>query len=173
MVLRRQMRDRVRLPDPNRLFPGPALPLVSVNSAGPRLEAVVRSPCAGFRSCWCWQSRSGRQRPQVSAELRALIRRMNIDRPFRGRRESMANCSSWELRSRAQVRIGELHRRPSSVDFIITAPEFQFSVQAGHGFRNKRQRVIVIEHGILRRQSRRPPCHCLDRAGRRIHHSAV
>ena len=39
---------------------------------------------AGFRRYWRWKSRSLGGRPQVDADLRALIRRMSIDNPLWG-----------------------------------------------------------------------------------------
>src|SRR5947208_8469053 len=39
---------------------------------------------AGFRQYWRWKSRPSWSRPQVGADLRALIRRMSIDNPLWG-----------------------------------------------------------------------------------------
>src|SRR5206468_339646 len=39
---------------------------------------------AGFRRYWRWKSRSLGGRPQVDADLRALIRRMSVDNPLWG-----------------------------------------------------------------------------------------
>jgi transposase InsO family protein len=44
-----------------------------------RPETLVRWHRAGFRSYWRWKSRSSGGRPQIDAELRALIRRMSVD----------------------------------------------------------------------------------------------
>jgi transposase InsO family protein len=44
-----------------------------------RPETLVRWHRAGFRRYWCWKSRPFGGRPQISAELRALIRRMSIE----------------------------------------------------------------------------------------------
>jgi transposase InsO family protein len=49
-----------------------------------RPETVVRWHRAGFRRYWRWKSRSVRGRPQIDAELRALIRRMSVDNPLWG-----------------------------------------------------------------------------------------
>jgi len=47
-------------------------------------ETVVRWHRAGFRCYWRWKSRSRGGRPQISAELRALIRRISIENPLWG-----------------------------------------------------------------------------------------
>jgi hypothetical protein len=39
---------------------------------------------SGFRRYWCWKSRPFGGRPQISAELRALIRRMSVENPLWG-----------------------------------------------------------------------------------------
>ena len=39
---------------------------------------------AGFRQYWRWKSRSLGGRPQVDADLRALIRRISVDNPLWG-----------------------------------------------------------------------------------------
>ena len=60
---------------------------MSVDPAGPRHhepETVVRWHRAGFRCYWRWKSRLRGGRPQISAELRALIRRMSIENPLWG-----------------------------------------------------------------------------------------
>jgi transposase InsO family protein len=44
----------------------------------------VRWHRAGFRSYWRWKSRSLGGRPQIEADLRALIRRMSIENPLWG-----------------------------------------------------------------------------------------
>ena len=44
-------------------------------------ETLVRWHRAGFRSYWRWKSRSLGGRPQIEADLRALIRRMSVDNP--------------------------------------------------------------------------------------------
>jgi hypothetical protein len=49
-----------------------------------RPETLVRWHRAGFRRYWRWKSRSLGGRPQVDADLRALIRRMSADNPLWG-----------------------------------------------------------------------------------------
>jgi len=44
----------------------------------------VRWHRAGFRHYWRWKSRSFGGRPQIDADLRALIRRMSVDNPLWG-----------------------------------------------------------------------------------------
>jgi hypothetical protein len=46
----------------------------------------VRWHRAGFRRYWRWKSRSLGGRPQIDADLRALIRRMSVDNPLWGAR---------------------------------------------------------------------------------------
>ncbi|HEY4899836.1 MAG TPA: integrase core domain-containing protein [Terriglobales bacterium] len=47
-------------------------------------ETLVRWHRAGFRSYWGWKSRRRGGRPQIKAEIRALIRRMSIENPLWG-----------------------------------------------------------------------------------------
>src|SRR5262249_22481982 len=49
-----------------------------------RPETLVRWHRAGFRCYWRWKSRLREGRPQIEAELRALIRRMSIENPLWG-----------------------------------------------------------------------------------------
>ena len=87
MVLRRQVRGRIHLTNFDRLFlvqlyrwcPSILRALVIIEP-----ETVVRWHRAGFRCYWRWKSRLRGGRPQISAELRALIRRMSIENPLWG-----------------------------------------------------------------------------------------
>jgi hypothetical protein len=47
-------------------------------------ETLVRWHRAGFRQYWRWKSRCLGGRPQIDADLRALIRRMSVDNPLWG-----------------------------------------------------------------------------------------
>src|SRR6187455_2483674 len=87
IILRRKVRGRVRLTDGDRLF------LIQLYRWFPsvlkaitivRPETLVRWHRAGFRRYWRWKSRSLGGRPQIDADLRALIRRMSIDNPLWG-----------------------------------------------------------------------------------------
>jgi hypothetical protein len=49
-----------------------------------RPETLVRWHRAGFSRYWHWKSRSLGGRPQIEADLRALIRRMSIENPLWG-----------------------------------------------------------------------------------------
>jgi transposase InsO family protein len=49
-----------------------------------RPETLVRWHRAGFRGYWRWKSRGRGGRPQIDADLRALIRHMSIDNPLWG-----------------------------------------------------------------------------------------
>jgi transposase InsO family protein len=87
IVLRRKMQGRVRLTNNDRWFfiqlyrwfPS-ILPVLTII----RPETLVRWHRAGFRRYWRWKSRPRGGRPQVETNLRALIRRMNIENPLWG-----------------------------------------------------------------------------------------
>jgi CspA family cold shock protein len=57
----------------------------------------VRWHRTGFRRYWRWKSRSTGGRPQIDADLRALIRWMSIEKFFGGA-AFMASCSSSDFR---------------------------------------------------------------------------
>src|SRR5260221_1269074 len=87
IVLQRRVSGRVQLTNGDRLF------LVLLYRWFPsvlraitiiRPETLVRWHRAGFRRYWQWKSRSLGGRPQVDADLRALIRRMSTDNPLWG-----------------------------------------------------------------------------------------
>src|SRR3989454_10025191 len=87
IVLQRRMRGRVHLTSGDRLF------LVLLYRWFPsvlkaitiiRPETLVRWHRAGFRQYWRWKSCPHGGRPQVGADLRALIRRMSVDNPLSG-----------------------------------------------------------------------------------------
>jgi hypothetical protein len=87
IILRRKVRGRVRLRRGDRLFfiqlyrwfPSVLKAITIV-----RPETLVRWHRAGFRQYWHWRSRSLGGRPQIDADLRALIRRMSVDNPLWG-----------------------------------------------------------------------------------------
>jgi transposase InsO family protein len=87
MALRRQARSRIQLTNFDRLFlvqlyhwfPSILRVLAIVQPA-----TVVRWHRTGFRCYWRWKSRSRGGRPQIDAELRALVHRMSIDNPLWG-----------------------------------------------------------------------------------------
>src|SRR6266702_21779 len=87
IVLQRRVRGRIQLTNGDRLF------LVMLYRWFPsvlkaitiiRPETLVRWHRAGFRRYWRWKSRYLGGRPQVDADLRALIRRMSVDNPLWG-----------------------------------------------------------------------------------------
>jgi transposase InsO family protein len=87
IVLRRRVRGRTQLTNGDRLF------LVQLYRWFPsvlraitiiRPGTLVRWHRAGFRRYWRWKSRFLGGRPQIDAELRALIRRMSADNPLWG-----------------------------------------------------------------------------------------
>ena len=71
--------DRLILAAACRLFPKVYDALAIV-----RPDTVVRWHRAGFRSYWCWKSRSRSGRPTVPLEIRHLIRQMSLDNPLWG-----------------------------------------------------------------------------------------
>ncbi len=87
VILRRKVRGRVRLTDGDRLFFiqlyrwFPTI-LKAITIVHPK--TLVRWHRAGFRRYWRWKSRSLEGRPQIDADLRALIRRMSVDNPLWG-----------------------------------------------------------------------------------------
>src|SRR5271168_5204323 len=87
IILRRKLRGRVQLANSDRWF------LVQLYRWFPsilkvltiiRPETLVRWHRAGFRSYWRWKSRSLGGRPQIEADLRALIRRMSVENSLWG-----------------------------------------------------------------------------------------
>jgi transposase InsO family protein len=87
IVLRRKLPGRVRLTDCDHLFfvqlyrwfPSILKVLTII-----RPETLIGWHRAGFRRYWRWKSRSRGGRPQIDADLRALIRRINIENPLWG-----------------------------------------------------------------------------------------
>src|ERR1700756_2138377 len=86
-VLRRTVRGRVRLTNHDRWFfvqlyrwfPSILTVLTIIRPA-----TLVRWHRAGFRCYWRWKSRRRGGRPQIEADLRALIRRMSVENPLWG-----------------------------------------------------------------------------------------
>src|SRR5216117_1209126 len=85
IVLQRKVRGRLQLTNGDRLF------LVQLYRWFPsvlnvitiiRPETLVRWHRAGFRRYWRWKSRPLGGRPQIDADLRALIRRMSAENPL-------------------------------------------------------------------------------------------
>src|SRR5438105_5205213 len=87
IVLQRKVRGRVEFTNSERLsfillyrcFPSILKAITIV-----RPETLVHWHRAGFRHYWRWKSRSFGGRPQIDADLRALIRRMSVDNPLWG-----------------------------------------------------------------------------------------
>ena len=86
-VLRRKVKGRVRLTNSDRWF------FIQLYRWFPSIlqvrtiiqpENLSRWHRAGFRRYWRWKSRSLGGRPQIEADLRALIRRMSIANPLWG-----------------------------------------------------------------------------------------
>jgi transposase InsO family protein len=87
VILRRKVHGRVHLSNGDRLFFVQLyrwFPSVLNTITIIRPETVVRWHRAGFRWYWRWKSRSPGGRPQIDADLRALIRRMSVDNPLWG-----------------------------------------------------------------------------------------
>ncbi len=82
IVLQRKVRGRVQFTNSDRLFfiqlyrwfPSVLKAITII-----RPETLVRWHRAGFRRHWRWKSRNLGGRPQISADLRALIRRMSLE----------------------------------------------------------------------------------------------
>jgi transposase InsO family protein len=82
IVLQRKLRGRVQFTNSDRLFFIQLyrwFPSVLKAITIMRPETIVRWHRAGFRRYWRWKSRNLGGRPQISAELRALIRRMSVE----------------------------------------------------------------------------------------------
>jgi transposase InsO family protein len=87
IVMRRQIRGRVRLTNFDRLvlvqlyrgFPSILKALAIVQP-----ETVIGWHRAGFRCYWRWKSRVRGGRPTIEADLRTLIRQMSVDNPLWG-----------------------------------------------------------------------------------------
>jgi hypothetical protein len=87
IVLRRKVKGRAHLTNNDRWFfiqmyrwfPSILEVLVII-----RPETLVHWHRAGFRHYWHWKSRSPGGRPQIEADLRALIRRMSVENPLWG-----------------------------------------------------------------------------------------
>jgi hypothetical protein len=80
--------DRLFLVQLYRWFP-PVIKAVTI--VCPEICDGTEPASAG---CWRWKSRSPGGRPQIDADLRALIRQMSVDNPPWGARASMASYSS-------------------------------------------------------------------------------
>jgi hypothetical protein len=87
MVLQRKVQGRVRLTNTDRWF------LIQLYRWFPSIlqvvtivqpETLVRWHRAGFRRYWRWKSRRRGGRPQIDADLRALIRRMSVENSLWG-----------------------------------------------------------------------------------------
>jgi transposase InsO family protein len=87
IVLRRNMRGRVRLTNHDRRFfvqlyrwfPSILTVLTIIRPA-----TLVRWHQVGFRCYWRWKSQRRGGRPQIEADVRTLIRRMSIENPLWG-----------------------------------------------------------------------------------------
>jgi hypothetical protein len=87
IILRRKLRGRVQLKNSDRWFFVQLyrwFPSVLSTITIIQPETLVRWHRAGFRYYWRWKSRSLGGRPQVGADLRALIRQMSIENPLWG-----------------------------------------------------------------------------------------
>jgi hypothetical protein len=108
IVLRRTVHSHVRLTNNDRWFfiqlyrwfPSILQVLTIV-----RPETLVRWHRAGFRRYWRWKSRPLGGRPQIDADLRALIRRMSVQNRsvsrlvFRKKRPAASTASMANVRA--------------------------------------------------------------------------
>src|SRR5215467_10292133 len=103
VVLQRKVRGRVEFTNSDRLFFiqlyrwFPSI-LKAITTFRP--ETLVRWHRASFRRYWRWKSRNLGGRPQIAADLRALIRRMSDGRSGRsggdaGGGSSCSRSASW------------------------------------------------------------------------------
>jgi hypothetical protein len=86
-LLRRRVPGKPRLTPADRLLFVWLYRLVPslLNAAGTiRPDTIMRWRRAGLRSYWRWKSRSRGGRPKVPAEVRSLIRRMNVENSLWG-----------------------------------------------------------------------------------------
>src|SRR5271169_1874923 len=87
IVLRRNVRGRVRLTNSDRWFfvhlyrwfPSILNALTIIQP-----ETLVRWHGVGFRCYWRWKSRRRGGRPQIDTDLRKLIRHMSVENPLWG-----------------------------------------------------------------------------------------
>jgi hypothetical protein len=89
IVLQRKVRGRVTFTNSDRLFFVQLyrwFPSILKAVTIIRPETLVRWHRAGFRRYWRWKLRSVGGRPQIDADLRALIRRMSVDNLLWGAR---------------------------------------------------------------------------------------
>jgi hypothetical protein len=108
IVLQRKVRGRVQFTNSDRLFfiqlyrwcPSVLKAMMII-----RPETLVRWHRAGFRRYWRWKSRNLGGRPQISADLRALIWRMSVDNRLWA---SLALRHSQENLSRLKVEWGPI-----------------------------------------------------------------
>jgi transposase InsO family protein len=87
LVLRRKLPGRVRLTNNDRWFLIQLyrwFPSILSVLAIVRPETLLRWHRGGFRRYWRWKSRSLGGRPQIDADLQALIRRISIENPLWG-----------------------------------------------------------------------------------------
>jgi len=87
IVLRRKVHGRVRLTNSDRWFFIQLyrwFPLILKVLTIVQPETIVRWHRAGFRRYWRRKSRPLGGRPQIDADLRALIRRMSMENPLWG-----------------------------------------------------------------------------------------
>jgi hypothetical protein len=106
IVLRRRLRGRARFTNNDRWFfirlyrwfPSILQVLTIVQP-----ETLVRWHRAGFRCYRRWKSRPQGGRPQIHTELRALIRRMNVENPLWGAPRFHGELHKLGLRSLNQA----------------------------------------------------------------------
>ncbi|WP_036285563.1 integrase core domain-containing protein [Methylocystis sp. ATCC 49242] len=87
IILRRKLGGRARLTNTDRWFFVQLyrwFPSVLRGITTIRPETLLRWHRAGFRRYWRWKSRGRVGRPQVGAELRALLRQMSAENPLWG-----------------------------------------------------------------------------------------
>ena len=131
-VLRRKVPGRARLTNNDRWFfiqlyrwfP-PILNVLTII----RPETLVRWHRAGFRGYWRWKSRQGGGRPQIDAELRALIRRMSIENPVPSE-NSIRHLIRAASENRGIIRCDVCHAARARV-ICLRSPQIEASTPGG------------------------------------------
>ena len=130
--------------------------MVSINPGGPR-DHPPRDPCAlasgWFSQLRSWKSRSSGGRPQIEADLRALIRRIGVENPLWGvprihgellklglRSPNQASPSIWSSGVDRRARNGEPSGVTTRLDSLKT-----------NGFRRLRTSRVEIIRGPRKR----------------------
>src|SRR5205809_4495586 len=126
-----------------------------------RPETLVRWHRAGFRRYWRWKSRCLGGRPQIAADLRALIRRMSAENPLWGAPRihgELLKLGSRQLALQPHLQILRRSRRP----LLCGMEQARRPTLAHHVHRTAPMGPRVLINGIW---YKRPDPLCHRRAG--------